>query len=104
MEVGRLDPQRGVRSPPGSRGGVRSRCSARTRRADRRAMAVRLGNDPPAIVLVDGFTELAWLRYPGSLDGLIADRCPRELSAPGSHFPTPVEVSRLSGLPVPAAP
>ena len=48
-----------------------------------KTMEVRLDDDPPAIVLVDGFTELAWLRYPGALDGgLPVPAAPRATISP----------------------
>jgi hypothetical protein len=85
-------------------GGIRSHCSARTRRVGRRTMEVRLRDDPPALVIVDGFTAITRLRHRGGLGGLLADRYAREPSIPGSRFPTPVEAVRRRDLPVPAVP
>ncbi|HEV8454275.1 MAG TPA: hypothetical protein VGQ24_05265 [Gemmatimonadales bacterium] len=85
-------------------GGIRSHCSARTRRVGRRTMEVRLRDDPPALVILDGFTAITRLRHRGALGGLLAYRSTRELAISGARFPTPVEAVRRRDLRVPAVP
>lgn len=67
----------------------------------RERIDARLRDDPPDFVIVDGFTEVTYLRFVPGLNDLLTARYVRDLSIPGSRFPTPVDVYRRVDPPTP---
>jgi hypothetical protein len=82
-----LRPFMGIAHPLGLMGGLPPERRDRLRR--------QLEDAPPAFIIVDGFTEVTYLRQLPTLREIMAERYTLELSIPGTRFPTPVDVYRL---------
>lgn len=90
-----LDPFMGISHPLGIMGGL---SPGRRERMER-----TLQTNPPAFIIVDGFTEVTYLRQLPGLRATIDERYTLGLSVPGTRFGTPVEVFRLRDDFVPQA-
>jgi hypothetical protein len=66
-------------------------------------MEVRLREEPPALVGVDGSGAITRSRHPVARAGVRDGRSTREPAVRGSPVPTRVEVDRRRDGPVPAA-